>query len=114
VDLFESEASLIYRASSRSARATQKNPISKKQKTKQQKELSSSCPLEHGTGTCLLPHHTTLTVNVTQGPVRHMVKWKQESPQCTSMWWLDARATTVCIMKRDRHGDWRVERSSLL
>jgi Zn-dependent peptidase ImmA (M78 family) len=34
----EFEASLVYRVSSRTARATQRNPVSKKQKTKQKKE----------------------------------------------------------------------------
>jgi hypothetical protein len=33
----EFEASLVYRVSSRTARATQRNPISKKQKTNKQK-----------------------------------------------------------------------------
>jgi hypothetical protein len=32
--ILEFEASLVYRVSSRSARATQRNPVSKKQKTK--------------------------------------------------------------------------------
>jgi hypothetical protein len=35
----EFEASLVYRVSSRTARATQRNPVSKKQKTKQNKIL---------------------------------------------------------------------------
>jgi hypothetical protein len=34
----EFEASLVYRVSSRTARATQKNPVSKKQKSKQTKK----------------------------------------------------------------------------
>jgi hypothetical protein len=33
VDLIEFEASLVYRVSSRTARATQRNPVSKKLKT---------------------------------------------------------------------------------
>ena len=39
VDLFEFEASLVYRASSRTARTTQRHPVSKnKQKRKRKKE----------------------------------------------------------------------------
>jgi hypothetical protein len=34
----EFEASLVYRVSSRTARATQRNPVSKKQKTKKKKQ----------------------------------------------------------------------------
>jgi hypothetical protein len=34
----EFEASLVYRVSSRTARATQRNPVSKKQKQKQKKQ----------------------------------------------------------------------------
>jgi hypothetical protein len=34
VDFFEFEANLVYRASSRTARTTQKHPASKKQKAK--------------------------------------------------------------------------------
>jgi hypothetical protein len=34
---FEFEASLVYRVSSRTARAVQRNPVSKKQKQKQKK-----------------------------------------------------------------------------
>ena len=34
----EFEASLVYRVSSRTARATQRNPVSKNQKTNKQKE----------------------------------------------------------------------------
>jgi hypothetical protein len=34
----EFEASLVYRVSSRTARATQRNPVSKKQKTNKQKK----------------------------------------------------------------------------
>jgi hypothetical protein len=34
----EFEASLVYRVSSRTAKATQRNPVSKKQKTKNQKK----------------------------------------------------------------------------
>jgi hypothetical protein len=34
----EFEASLVYRVSSRTARATQRNPVSKKQKNRQAKE----------------------------------------------------------------------------
>jgi hypothetical protein len=34
----EFEASLVYRVSSRTARATQRNPVSKKQKTKNKKQ----------------------------------------------------------------------------
>ena len=37
-DLCESEASLVYRVSSRIARATQRNPVSKNQKEKKKKE----------------------------------------------------------------------------
>ena len=41
-DLYESEANLVYKVSSRTARAvTQRNPVSKKQKTKQNMEASS-------------------------------------------------------------------------
>ena len=51
-DLCEFEASLVYRASSRTARATQRNPVSKKQ-TNKQKYLSwsgSYMPLISGRG----------------------------------------------------------------
>jgi hypothetical protein len=34
------EASLVYRVSSRTARATQRNPVSKKQKTNKQKKAA--------------------------------------------------------------------------
>jgi hypothetical protein len=34
----EFEASLVYKVSSRTARATQRNPVSKKQKTKKKRE----------------------------------------------------------------------------
>jgi hypothetical protein len=34
----EFEASLVYKVSSRTARATQRNPVSKKQKTKNKKQ----------------------------------------------------------------------------
>jgi hypothetical protein len=37
VDLCEFEASLVYRVSSRTARDTQRNPVSKKTKPKQKK-----------------------------------------------------------------------------
>jgi hypothetical protein len=39
--IFEFEASLDYRVSSRTARATQRNPISKKQKQKQKQNETS-------------------------------------------------------------------------
>ena len=40
-DLYEFEASLVYRVSSRTARATQRNPVSKnKNKTKNQKQTN--------------------------------------------------------------------------
>jgi hypothetical protein len=40
----EFEASLVYRVSSRTARATQRNPVSKKQnKTKQNKKKNGGC-----------------------------------------------------------------------
>jgi hypothetical protein len=42
----EFEASLVYRLSSRTARATQRNPVSKNQK-KKKKKLSHLQPLEH-------------------------------------------------------------------
>ena len=42
VDLPELEASLVYRASSRTAKATQRNPVSKTQKNKIQNIFSSS------------------------------------------------------------------------
>ena len=38
----EFEASLVYRVSSRTARATQRNPVSKKQKTKQNKKQNKT------------------------------------------------------------------------
>jgi hypothetical protein len=40
----EVEASLVYRVSSRTVRATQKNPVSKKQKTKKQKKQTKNKP----------------------------------------------------------------------
>jgi hypothetical protein len=39
VDLCELKASLVYRVSSRTARATQKNPVSKKTKNKKTKRI---------------------------------------------------------------------------
>ena len=43
VDICEFEASLVYRVSSRTARAIQINPVSKKKKKKKKKEMK----LEH-------------------------------------------------------------------
>jgi hypothetical protein len=40
----EFEVSLVYRVSSRTARATQKNPVSKKQKTKKNKKKKERKP----------------------------------------------------------------------
>jgi hypothetical protein len=40
----EFEASLVYRVSSRTARATQKNPVSKQNKTKQQQKKTKPTP----------------------------------------------------------------------
>jgi flagellar biosynthesis/type III secretory pathway protein FliH len=37
VDLYEFEASLVYKVSSRTARVTQRNPVSKNQKKKKEK-----------------------------------------------------------------------------
>jgi hypothetical protein len=39
--IFEFEASLVYRVSSRIARATQRNPVSKNQKPKQNKKTTT-------------------------------------------------------------------------
>ena len=41
-DLCEFEASLVYRASSKTARATQRNPVSKKQRNKQKDAASQT------------------------------------------------------------------------
>ena len=41
MDLYKFKASLVYRVSSRTVRATQRNPVSKKKKKKDSTELSS-------------------------------------------------------------------------
>jgi hypothetical protein len=43
LDLWEFEASLVCKVSSRIARAIQRNPVSKKQKTKKTKNKFKSC-----------------------------------------------------------------------
>ena len=40
MDLHEFEANLVYRVSSRTARATQKNPVSKKKKKSKQTKIN--------------------------------------------------------------------------
>jgi hypothetical protein len=42
--IFEFEASLVYKVSSRTARATQRNPVSKNQKKKKKKKSTSYSP----------------------------------------------------------------------
>jgi hypothetical protein len=44
VDLFEFEASLVYRGSSGTARGTQRNPISKKERKKRKKKTQTQNP----------------------------------------------------------------------
>ena len=41
VDFYESEASLVYRASSRTGRATQRNSVSKKKQTNKKKQTKT-------------------------------------------------------------------------
>jgi hypothetical protein len=48
----ELKASLVYRVSSRTARAIQRNPVSKKKKTKQNNTNKQKSTAGHG-GTCL-------------------------------------------------------------
>jgi hypothetical protein len=64
-DLHEFEASLVYRASSRTARATQINFVMKSQKTKQKQKQTNKTILSSSTKECcafcpmlLFPHRT--------------------------------------------------------
>ena len=43
MDLFEFEASLVYRVSSRIAKDTQRNPVSKKRKKKKKEKEKKNC-----------------------------------------------------------------------
>jgi hypothetical protein len=46
--IFEFEASLVYRVSSRIAKATERNPVSKNQKKKKKKKEEEKCPQRYG------------------------------------------------------------------
>jgi hypothetical protein len=59
----EFEASLVYRVSSRTARATQRNPVSKNQKKKKKREFSNP-----NTQICIL----NVAMNVFYLPVKYM------------------------------------------
>ena len=76
MDLCEFEVSLVYRVSSRAARATQRNPVSKNQNEKKKRNglgaglgpLAGTCSLSSGLGKMWTPHFTS---RIKQGSSEH-------------------------------------------
>lgn len=69
-------------------------------------------------GAHLPPRHMEQTEEITLGPTSHMACLQQELQQYSSVWRTDRREKkkqkSLSMMKRDRTGDTRMERNSLL
>jgi hypothetical protein len=72
----EFEASLVYKVSSRTARATQKNPVPKKPKTKQNKKSILNFPLiKISTPEIITTQHAGLNLGKIQRKSGRMATW---------------------------------------